>query len=53
MLSKVVNKYEANAYGGPYKDKCRFWTGLLLLVRVGLALVVSVDTEATVSLVFI
>ena len=43
----------SDAYGGPYKDKCRFWTGLLLLVRVGLALVVSVDTEATVSLVFI
>ena len=40
----------SDAYGGPYKDKCRFWTGFLLLVRVVLALVVSVDTEATVSL---
>ena len=39
-----------DAYGGPYKDKCRFWTGLLLLVRVVLAFVVSLDTEATVSL---
>ena len=39
-----------DAYGGPYKDKCRFWTGFLLLVRVVLALTVSVDTEATVSL---
>ena len=39
-----------DAYGGPYKDKCRFWTGVLLLVRVVLALVVSLDTEATVSL---
>ena len=39
-----------DAYGGPYKDKCRFWTGFLLLVRVILALVVSLDTEATVSL---
>ena len=39
-----------DAYGGPYKDKCRFWTGFLLLVRLVLALVVSVDTEATVSL---
>ena len=40
-----------DAYGGPYKDKCRFWTGLLLLVRVVLALVVSLDTEATTSLI--
>ena len=39
-----------DAYGGPYKDKCRFWTGFLLLVRVVLALVVSLDTEATVQL---
>ena len=39
-----------DAYGGPYKDKCRFWTGLLLLVRVVLALVVSQDVKATTSL---
>ena len=39
-----------DAYGGPYKDKCRFWTGFLLLVRVVLALVVSLDTDAAVSL---
>ena len=39
-----------DAYGGPYKDKCRFWTGFLLLVRVVLALVVSLDTETAVSL---
>ena len=39
-----------DAYGGPYKDKCRFWTGFLLLVRIVLALVVSLDTEATISL---
>ena len=39
-----------DAYGGPYKDKCRFWTGFLLLVRVVLALVVSLDTEAAISL---
>ena len=39
-----------DAYGGPYKDKCRFWTGFLLLVRVVLALVVSVDTKTTVHL---
>ena len=39
-----------DAYGGPYKDKCRFWTGFLLFVRIVLALVVSLDTKATVSL---
>ena len=32
-----------DAYGGPYKDKYRFWTGFLLLVRVILALTVSLD----------
>ena len=40
----------SDAYGGPYKDKCRFWTGFLLLVRVVLALVVSQDTEIDISL---
>ena len=39
-----------DAYGGPYKDKCRFWTGFLLLIRVILALVISLNTEATASL---
>ena len=39
-----------DAYGGPYKDKCRFWTGFLLLVRIVSALVVSLDIEATISL---
>ena len=39
-----------DAYGGPYKDKRRFWTGCLLLVRVVLALTVSLDTKSTVSL---
>ena len=41
-----------DAYHGPYKDNCRFWTGLLLLVRMGLTLVsLHLDTYAT--LVFI
>ena len=39
-----------DAYGGPYKDKCRFWTGCSLLVRVILSLTVSLDTKSTVSL---
>ena len=30
-----------DAYGGPYKDKYRFWTGLLLVVRLVLLFVVS------------
>ena len=38
-----------DAYEGPYKDKYRFWTGILLLVRVVSALVVSLDTD-TISL---
>ena len=38
-----------DAYGGPYKDKCRFWTGFLLLLRVILALVVSLNTNSTAS----
>ena len=43
-------KYFFDAYGGPYKDKCRFWTGFLLLIRVILALVVSLNIEATISI---
>ena len=33
-----------DAYCGPYKIKHRYWTGLLLLVRVGLFLIFSVNT---------
>ena len=41
-----------DAYHGPYKDKCRFWTGLLLLVRMSFTLAsLHLDTYAT--LVFI
>ena len=39
-----------DAYGGPYKDNRRFWTGFLLLVRVILALVISLDIEPSKSL---
>ena len=28
-----------DAYHGPYKDNCRFWTGLLLLARMSFTLV--------------
>ena len=38
-------------YRGPYKDKFCFWTAwILLLVRVVLALLVSLDIKATVCL---
>ena len=41
-----------DAYHGPYKDNCRFWTGLLLLVRMSFTLAsLYLDTYAT--LVFI
>ena len=41
-----------DAYHGPYKDKCRFWTGLLLLVRMSFTLAsLYLDTFGT--LVFI
>ena len=41
-----------DAYNGPYKDNCRFWTGLLLLVRMSFTLAsLYLDTFGT--LVFI
>ena len=39
-----------DAYGGPYKDEYRFWTGLLLLVRCGLVLAVTIDAETSIAL---
>jgi predicted outer membrane repeat protein len=33
-----------DAYTGPYKDKHRYWTGLLLLLRIGLFCVFSANT---------
>jgi hypothetical protein len=33
-----------DAYIGPYKDKHRYWTGLLLLLRIGLFCVFSANT---------
>ena len=39
-----------DAYGGPYKDRYRFWTGFLLLVRLILALVASLSGSASVTL---
>ena len=37
-----------DAYNGPFKDKCRFWTGFLLLARLVIALVIAyTNTSAT------
>ena len=36
-----------DAYTGPYKDKCHYWTGLLLLVRIVLFLVFSLNTHGS------
>ena len=41
-----------DAYHGPYKDNCRFWTGLLLLVRMSFTLV-SLHLNTYVGLIFI
>ena len=39
-----------DAYGGPYKDKYRPWTGVLLLVRVKLALITSLSDSKFASI---
>ena len=39
-----------DAYGGPYKDKYRPWTGVLLLVRVVLALITSLSDSKFASI---
>ena len=41
-----------DAYHGPYKDNCRFWTGLLLLVRMSFTLV-SLHLDTFGALIFI
>ena len=41
-----------DAYHGPYKDNCRFWTGLLLLVRM-LFTLVSLYFDRYAALIFI
>ena len=41
-----------DAYHGPYKDNCRFWTGLLLLVRMAFTLV-SLELDTYAALIFI
>jgi len=44
-----------DAYTGPYKDKYRFWTGLLLLVRAVLFLAIAVNAlgDPSLNLLFV
>ena len=39
-----------DAYTGPYKDKHRYWTGLLLLVRIVLFLIFSVNIRESADI---
>ena len=39
-----------DAYTGPYKDRYRYWTGLLLLVRIVLFLVFSLNTRGNADI---
>ena len=41
-----------DAYHGPYKDNCRFWTGLLLLVRMSF-IIVALLFDTNITLIFI
>jgi len=39
-----------DAYTGPYKDRHRYWTGLLLLVRIVLLLVFSMNIQGSADI---
>ena len=39
-----------DAYTGPYKDRHRYWTGLLLLVRIVLFLIFSTNTQGSADI---
>ena len=39
-----------DAYTGPYKDRHRYWTGLLLLVRIALFLIFSTNTQGNADI---
>ena len=46
-----VNKLKPvfDAYAGPYKDKYRFWTGMLLVVRTLLILLFTINTAGALE----
>jgi hypothetical protein len=51
-LFQWVNKFKPvfDCYAGPYKDKYRFWTGMLLVVRTLLIILFTANTAASVDL---
>ena len=50
-LFRWVNKLKPvfDAYAGPYKDKYRFWTGMLLIVRMLLIILFTVNTAGSIE----
>ena len=54
---RIVQKYLIkckpfhDAYGGPYNDWFRFWVGLMILVRIFLAVVVSLSVDRNANLI--
>ena len=46
-----VNKLKPvfDAYAGPYKDKYRFWTGMLLVVRTLLIILFTINTAGSIE----
>ena len=51
-LFQWVNKLKPvfDSYAGPYKDKYRFWTGMLLLVRTLLIVLFAINTSGSVEI---
>ena len=50
-LFQWVNKLKPvfDSYAGPYKDKYRFWTGMLLVARTLLLILFTTNTEASID----
>ena len=50
-LFQWVNKLKPvfDAYAGPYKDKYRFWTGMLLVVRTLLIILFTINTAGSIE----
>ena len=50
-LQRCYNKLKPfiDAYGGPHKDKFHYWTGVLVLLRVVLALVIALTDDPIIS----
>ena len=48
-LFQWVNKLKPvfDAYAGPYKDKYRFWTGMLLIVRTLIIIILTANTSGS------